>query len=117
MPSVGRTASLPGLHFSDTGELVAKPNYHQARKQKELARKAASRRSSNVVRSPERSDPETSQVEASHSARSDYRERNVNPARFSAAARQERMTGCVATGQPRSRCGSPSQPSNICVWS
>lgn len=36
-----RAPYLPaGFHFTEDGDPMPKPNYHQARKQKELARKA-----------------------------------------------------------------------------
>ncbi len=70
---VGRTASLPRGFTSATQEsLVAKPNYHQARKQKELARKARQqekqqRRSARLGARGE--SPEASQLEGSATPR------------------------------------------------
>jgi len=70
MPSRGSDREpAPGASTSATQEsLVAKPNYHQARKQKELARKAR-QQEKQQRRSARPSAPETSQVEASATPR------------------------------------------------
>ena len=71
MPSRGSAPKPAPASTSATEEtLVAKPNYHHARKQKELARKARQqekqqRRSAR----PSVQSPETSQVEASATPR------------------------------------------------
>src|ERR1700726_2136466 len=92
MPSRGSDREpAPGFHFSDTGEPRGQAELPSGKKAEGTgAQGAPAGEAATSVSSPERSRAEPG-GSVGRSARSDYRERNVNPARFSAAARQERM--------------------------
>src|SRR5205807_10286768 len=92
-PWVGPRA-CPGLHFSDTGEPRGEAELPSGKKTEGAGPQGApAGEAATSIGAPRRSrrEPRGEPVgSARHSARSDYRERDVNPARFSAAARQER---------------------------
>src|ERR1700719_701096 len=92
MPSRGSDREpAPGFHFSDTGEPRGQAELPSGKKTEGTgAQGAPAGEAATSVSSPERSRAEPG-GSVGRSARSAYRERNVNPARFSAAARQERM--------------------------
>src|ERR1700674_1903180 len=92
MPSRGSDREpAAGFHFSDTGEPRGQAELPTGKKTEGTgAQSAPTGEAATSVSSPERSRDQPG-GNVGHSARSDYRERNVNPARFSAAARQERM--------------------------
>src|SRR5213078_3614514 len=93
IPWVGPRA-CPGLHFSDTGEPRGEAELPSGKKTEGAGPQGApAGEAATSVGAPRRSrrEPRGEPVgSAGHCARSDYRERDVNPARFSAAARQER---------------------------
>src|SRR5438045_2956068 len=94
IPWVGPRA-CPGLHFSDTGEPRGEAELPSGKKTEGTGPQGApAGEAATSVSAPggSRRRPRDEPVgSAGHSARSAYRERDVNPARFSAAARQERM--------------------------
>src|SRR5258708_32654602 len=94
IPWVGPRA-CPGLHFSDTGEPRGEAELPSGKKTEGTGPQGApAGEAATSLSSPGRSRREPrgeSGGSVGDSAGSDYRERDVNPARFSAAARQQRM--------------------------